>query len=100
MPPDREQDEVGGDARPVRQTAREFLAVLVDLGDRAAGDDRDAFLLHLGAHMGTDVLVKTAQDIVAAIDDGHVGAEARENAGKLQRDIPTALNDYTFGKFR
>ncbi len=70
----------------------EFLAVLVDLVDGAAGEDGDALLLHLGADMLADVLVEAAQDVVAAIDHGHVGAEAGEDAGKFQRDIAAALD--------
>ena len=68
------------------------LAVLVDPVDRAAGQNGDAFLFHLGAHMGAHVVVETAQDVVAAIDQRHVGAEARKDAGELQRDITAALN--------
>ena len=78
----------------------EFLAMLVDLVDGAAGENGDALLLHLGAHMGADVLVEAAQDVVAAIDHGDVGAEAREDAGKLQRDIAAALDDDALGQFR
>ena len=70
----------------------EFLAVLLDLVDRAAGQDGDALLLHLGAQMGADVLVEAAQDVLAAIDQRHVGAETGEDAGKLQRDIAAALD--------
>ena len=73
----------------------EFAGPLVDLVDpvhRAAGQDGDAFFFHLGPHMGANVVVETAQDIVAAINQRHVGAEARENTGELQRDIAAALN--------
>ena len=77
----------------------EFLAVLVDLLDGAAGDDGDALLLHLGAHMLADVLVEAAQDVVAAIDHGDVGAEAREDAGEFQRDIAAALDHDALRQF-
>ena len=53
----------------------EVVAVLVDLLDGAAGQDGDAGLLHLAAHMRADVLVEAAQDIVAAID--HVTSEPK-----------------------
>ena len=92
MPPDREHHLVGGDARSVRQMRGEFLAVLVDLVDGAAGQNGDAVLLHLAAHMGADVLVEAAQDVVAAIDHRHVGAEAGKDAGEFQRDIAAALD--------
>ena len=39
-----------------------------------------------------DVLVEAAQDVVAAIDHGDVGAEVGEDAGKFQRDIAAALD--------
>ena len=99
MPADREHHLVGGDARSVRQMRGEFLAVLVDLVDGAAGEDGDALLLHLGAHMGADVLVEAAQDVVAAIDHGHVGAEAGEDAGEFQRDIAAALDHDALRQF-
>ena len=54
----------------------EFLAVLFDLVDGAAGQDGDALLFHLGADMVADVLVEAAQDVVAAIDHGDVGTVA------------------------
>ena len=92
MPADREHHLIGGDARAVRQMRGEFLAVLVDPGDRAAGQDGDALLFHLAAHMGADVVVETAQDVVAAIDHRHVGTEAGKDAGKFQRDVAAALN--------
>ena len=55
----------------------------VDPVDGTAGEDGDAALLHLRAHMDADVLVEAAQDIVAAIDQRHIGAEAGKDAGKL-----------------
>ena len=99
MPADREHHLVGGDAGSVRQMRGEFLAVLVDLADGAAGEDVDAVLLHLGADMGADILVKTAQDVVAAIDQRHVGAEAGEDAGEFQRDIAAALDHDALRQF-
>ena len=92
MPSDREHHLIGGNARTVGQMRGEFLAVPVDLVDGAAGENGDALLFHLGAHMGTDVVVETAQDVFAAIDHGHVGTEAGEDAGKFQRDVTAALN--------
>ena len=42
--------------------------------------------------MRADVLVEAAQDIVAAINQRHVGAEAGKDAGKFQCDVTAALN--------
>jgi len=67
MPSDRKHHQIRADAGTIRQVRGEFLAVLVDLVDRAAGENGDAFLFHLGAHMRADVLVEAAQDVVAAI---------------------------------
>src|SRR3981189_3415248 len=39
------------------------LARLSMLLPVAAGQDCDAFLFHLGPHMGADVLIETAQDV-------------------------------------
>src|SRR3954469_2020984 len=77
----------------------EFVAVPVDLVDGAAGQDGDALLFHLGTHVVAHVFVKTAQDVVAAIDQGHVGAEAGKDAGEFQRDVAAALNDDAPGQF-
>ena len=99
MPADREHHLIRRDARSARQMRGEFVAVLVDLLDGAAGEDGDALLLHLGAHMGADVLVETAQDVVAAIDHRHVGAEAGEDAGEFQRDIAAALDHDALRQF-
>ena len=84
MPADREHHLVGGDARTVRQMRGEFVAVLVDLVDGAAGEDGDALLLHLGADMRADVLVEAAQDVVAAIDH----ASRRSRSRRRCRRIP------------
>ncbi|MGY4478451.1 hypothetical protein ACVILL_005865 [Bradyrhizobium sp. USDA 3364] len=89
---DREHHLVGGDARSAGQMRSEIAAVLVDLRHCAAGDDGDATLLHLGADMLADVLVETAQDVVAAVDHRDVGAVAREDAGEFQRDVSAALD--------
>src|SRR5207248_4973048 len=70
----------------------EFVAVLIDLADRAAGENSDSFLFNFGPHMDADVLVETAQNIFAAVDQRHVAAEACKDAGKFQRDITAALN--------
>src|SRR5215470_4635584 len=42
--------------------------------------------------MGADVIVESAQDVVATVDHRHVGAEACEDAGELERDITAALD--------
>ena len=52
----------------------------------------DAALLHLGAQVLAHVVVEAAQDVLAAIDQRHVGAEAVEDAGELDRDIAAALD--------
>ena len=49
-------------------------------------------LLHLLAHMRAHVVVEAAQDVVAAIDQRHVGAEACKDAGEFQRDVAAALD--------
>ena len=75
------------------------LPCFVDLVDGAAGDDGDALLFHLGAHMVADVLVEAAQDVVAAIDHGDVGAVAGEDAGEFQRDVAAALDHDALRQF-
>ncbi len=65
---------------------------LLDPLDDVLGDDLDAALLQLGAQMRAHVVVEAAQDVVAAIDQRHLGAEAVEDAGELDRDIAAALD--------
>ena len=63
------------------------------------GDDLDAALFHLGAQMLAHVVVEAAQDVVAAIDQRHLGAEPVEDAGELDRDIAAALDQDALGQF-
>ncbi len=67
-------------------------AGLFDRRDLAAGDHPDAVLLHLGAQVLAHVVVKAAQDVVAAIDERHMRAEPGKNAGELDRDVAAALD--------
>jgi len=46
-----------------------------------------------------DIVVKTAQDILAAIDHRDVGAVAGENAGEFERDIAAALDHDALRQF-
>src|SRR5215217_6940988 len=94
VPPYRKHHLIGCDAGAARQVRGEFLAVLVHAGDGAAGDDRDAFLFHLGAYMAANVLIEPAQDILAAIDHRHISAEAGKNTGKLKGDVTAPLNHH------
>ena len=84
MAADREHHLVGGDARAVRQMRGEFVAVLVDLVDGAAGEDGDAALFHFGAHMRAHVVVEAAQDVVAAIDQRHVASRSRRRCRRIR----------------
>src|SRR6185369_7565679 len=92
MPPDREHYFFRGDARTARKVGGEFVAVPVHFVDGAAGDDGDALLLHLGAHMLAHVLVEGAQNVVPAVDPGDGGAVGGKNGGEFQRDIAAALD--------
>ena len=85
---------------PLGQMRGELVAVLLHLVDGAAGDHGDAALLDLLAHMGAHVVVKTAQDVVAAIDQRDVGAIAGEDAGEFQRDIAAALHHHALRQVR
>ncbi len=96
---DREHHLVRGDARSVRQMRGELLAMAIDLRHRAAGENGDALLLHLGANVGAHILVKAAKDVVAAVDHGDVGAEAGEDAGEFQRDVAAPWITIRFGSF-
>ncbi|MNX61455.1 hypothetical protein D3C86_923890 [compost metagenome] len=66
----------------------------------AAQDDLDAALLDLAGQMGAHVVVKAAQDVRAAIDQGRLDAEPGENARELDRDIAAARDQDALGQFR
>ena len=76
----------------VRQFDAEPVIDLLDGLDGLPGDDPDAALLHLGAQMLAHVVVEAAQDVFAAIDQRHLGAEPVEDAGELDRDVAAALD--------
>src|SRR4051812_33224551 len=78
-------------ARTTRQMGGEFLAVLADLVDDAAGDEGDATFFQRGARVSADVVVEPAQNVVAAIDRRYVGAEPAKDAGEFQGDVTAAL---------
>ena len=60
----------------------------------------DAALFHLHAHVLAQLVVEAAQNIFAAIDEAHFGAEAGKDAGELDGDVTAALNQNAFGEFR
>src|SRR5262249_43104033 len=74
------------------QLHAETVINLLDAVDDVLGDDLDAALLHLGAQMRAQIIIEAAQDIVAAINQRHLGSQALENAGELDRDIASALD--------
>ena len=71
-----------------------------DRRDLAAGDDPDAVLLHVHAQMLTHIVVEAAQNVLAAIDQRHVRAEAGENSGEFDRNIAAALDHDAARQFR
>ena len=71
---------------------------LLDRGDRLPGDDLDAAPLHFVAQMRAHVVVEAAQNIIAAIDQRHIAAEAGKDSGKLHRDIAAALDENALRK--
>ena len=74
------------------------FAVLLDFGHDAAGQNSNSSLLHLATHMSTHIIVEAAQDIIAAIDDGYVGAKASKDAGEFEGDVSPALDQNAFRK--
>ena len=72
---------------------------LLDGIDGLPGDDLDAAPFHFRAQMLAHVVVEAAQDVLAAIDQRHLGAEPVEDAGELDRDIAAALDQDAFRQF-
>ena len=95
----REHHLVDHDALVVGQFDAQAVIDLFDALDDCLGDDLDAALFHLGAQMLAHVVVEAAQDVVAAIDQRHLGAEPVEDAGELDRDIAAALDQDALGQF-
>ncbi len=52
----------------------EAVIALLDRFDDLPGDDLDAAALQLRAQMRAHVVIEAAQDIVAAVDQRHLGA--------------------------
>ncbi len=59
--------------------------------------DYDAPLLHFLMEGGTDIIIKAAQDFLAAIKDRDVRAEALEDAGELEGDVTCPDDDDALG---
>ena len=57
-------------------------------------------LFHVHAQMLPHVVVEAAQDVLAAIDERHVRAEAGKNAGELDRDVAAALDHHVRRQLR
>ena len=49
--------------------------------------------------MFTHIIVEPAQDVLAAIDECHLGAEPGEDARELDCDIAAALDQNALGQF-
>ena len=71
----------------------DFAVPLVDPPEDAVGDDAHALLVHGLGQRVAHVLVEAAQDLVAAIDQRHLAAQAMEDVGELDRDIAAAGDD-------
>ena len=84
----------------IGQLDAEAVLDLLDEVDRLPGDDLDAAAFHLRAQMLAHVVVEPAQDVVAAIDQRHLGAEPVEDAGKFERDVAAALDENAPGQLR
>jgi hypothetical protein len=80
--------------------ADETVCSLVDACEDVPGDDTNAALrVELGEAVA-QILVEAAQDLIAAIDEGRLGAEICEDTCKLDRDIAAAGDDDAPRKLR
>ena len=94
-----EHHEVGHHLLVVRELDVVAVLDLLDGGDRLARDDPDAAHLHLIVQMFAHVVIEAAQDILAAVDQRHLGTETVEDTGKLDGDIAAALDEDALGQF-
>ena len=73
----REHHLVDDDVLMVGQHDAKTVIDLLDAFDDRFGDDPDAAPFHFGAQMISHVVVETAQDVVAAIDQRDLASRAR-----------------------
>ena len=78
----------------------EFIARLFDCSDRMAARNSDAASTHLVPQMLSHIIVKAAQNILAAINKRHFAAKPRKDARKFNRNIAAALDHDSFRQFR
>uniref|UniRef100_A0A0N4ZIZ6 PE-PGRS family protein n=1 Tax=Parastrongyloides trichosuri TaxID=131310 RepID=A0A0N4ZIZ6_PARTI len=95
-----EHDDVMLHRHAVAEVADQTRLGLLDRGVLAAQDDLDAALLDLARQMGAHVVVKAAQDVGAAIDQGRLDAQTGEDARELDRDIAAARDHDALGQLR
>ncbi len=66
--------------------------------DRRFDDDLDALLGHLRCQGVANVVVEAAQEVRAAVELRHRGAQAVEDAGELDGDVAAAIDDGSLGQ--
>ena len=92
---DGKEDLIGGQRLAALGVARQLaVCILFDCGERVAADDLDALLLHLFMHGLAQIIVKAAQDFLAAVDERRLGAEAVEDAGEFHGDVAAAGDNH------
>ncbi len=69
-----------------------FIARLLHRVDRMTASHGDAALPHFRAQMLAHIVIEAAQNVFAAIDQGHLAAETGEYPGKLDGDVAATLN--------
>src|SRR5205807_7025433 len=73
---------------------QEMSAGILDGRDFAARENANAVRLHFHADVMADIVIETAQNIFAAIDERHVRAQPGKDSGKFHGNVTAALNQY------
>ena len=74
-------------------TMAKLLSGLFDGGDRLVAENADAPLFIGPAQTAAHIFIETAQDVVAAIDQRHLGSEPGEDAREFDGDVTAAGDD-------
>src|SRR4029079_2118976 len=92
--PGRVQHRIGDQRAAVGEDdSRRAAAIGLESANLRAEADVDALLDHLGGHVVADVAIEAAQDLLAAVQLRHAGAQAVEDGSELARDVAAADDD-------
>ena len=97
---DREQDDVGFHCLAGRQGRADGAAGLLQLRERGFHRQPGSAAFHFYMHVSAQVIVESAQQLVAAMQDAHRASEAVEDVREFERHVPAADDERALGELR